>query len=110
MNLKASDLTSLGITKQNYRWAGQVTVMTANKSIERDWLQVDIQLRNQNGAPVSEWIMEDVAVVDDGDDVDRLSGEQIRNHLYFATSPGNQYLYISDTKTGIMQQLPGSGH
>jgi hypothetical protein len=36
----------------------------------------------------------------------RLSGFKMRMHLYFATAPGNQMLYISEKKHGIIKQLP----
>ncbi|KAK0706125.1 hypothetical protein B0T26DRAFT_725523 [Lasiosphaeria miniovina] len=37
---------------------------------------------------------------------DLLSGLMPRMHLYFATSPGNQNLYISQKKNGVVSQLP----
>lgn len=35
-----------------------------------------------------------------------LSGAAMRRALYFATAPGNQYLYVSAKKSGIVSQLP----
>ena len=36
----------------------------------------------------------------------RLSGNAMRNHLYFATAPGNANLFVADKKNGITTQLP----
>jgi len=36
----------------------------------------------------------------------RLSGSMIRDHLYFATAPGNATLYVATKKNGIITQLP----
>lgn len=36
----------------------------------------------------------------------RLSGSGMRNYLYFATAPGNQTLFVSQKKNGIVDRLP----
>jgi hypothetical protein len=35
-----------------------------------------------------------------------LSGETMRNYLYFATTPGNDKLYVSQRKNAIVEGLP----
>jgi hypothetical protein len=30
----------------------------------------------------------------------------LRNHLYFATAPGNATLFVAEKKNGIVAQLP----
>jgi hypothetical protein len=36
----------------------------------------------------------------------RLSGSAMRDHLFFATAPGNANLFVAQKKNGIVTQLP----
>lgn len=52
--------------------------------------------------------MAEVFVIRDSEDgqIPLLSGNAIRRKLYFATAPGNEFLYVSVKKNGIVTKLP----
>lgn len=54
--------------------------------------------------PLTPWYVEMLRLVEDNDSL--LSGETMRNHLYFATAPGNDKLYVSQRKNAIVEGLP----
>lgn len=56
--------------------------------------------------PLTEWFLERFVIRDDTPGVSLLSGCNMRNELYFATAPGNLYLYVSVKKNGVVSQLP----
>jgi hypothetical protein len=104
MNILQSDLTAMGIRPSSYRgYSPHVKITTANGTVRRRTLQLQIQLRDQNGTAASDWFIEEAAIVPRGD---RLSGEEIRNRFYFATPPGNAILCIAEKKNGLLTALP----
>lgn len=104
MNVLQSDLTAMGIKRTSYTGYGPpVNITTANGDIRRPTLTLQIQLRDENGTPASQWFREEAAIIRNGD---RLSGESIRDQFYFATAPGNEFLYIAEKKNGLMGLLP----
>lgn len=104
MNIWQSDLTAMGIARKSYNGYGpRVSIITANGIVRRPTLTLEIQLRDQNGTTASEWFREEAAIITQGD---RLSGESIRDEFYFATAPGNDFLYIAQKKNGLMDLLP----
>jgi hypothetical protein len=56
--------------------------------------------------PMTPWFVENFVIRDDSPNVSLLSGREMRNWLYFATAPGNQELFVSVKKNGIMSKLP----
>lgn len=57
-----------------------------------------------NHVPLTLWYVEMLRIVEDDESL--LSGETMRNHLYFATAPGNDKLYVSSKKNGVVADLP----
>lgn len=111
--LYQDDLTALGFNASTYRGIeGDVSVQTANGTIMRTQIWVEIKVlgndhtteltkldpRARKLYPTKCWSRGCPAV--------RLSGKGIRDHLYFATAPGNQQLFVAQKKSGIVSQLP----
>ena len=83
-----------------------MTVRTANGLVSRPTVLIEVRLLKCNGEVFSNWIREWGSITPDGDPYSRLSGRGIREQLFFATAPGNHWLYVSETKSGLMSQLP----
>jgi len=56
--------------------------------------------------PMTPWFEETFVVRNNNPPVPVLCRAAMRQHLYFATAPGNQRLFISVKKNGVVQQLP----
>jgi hypothetical protein len=108
MSLKQSDLNAMHITTGNYQgWTDPVPVTTANGRVTRDSLDLQVQLRKSSNAPASDWFNEPAIIIPPQDQqTDRLSGDEMRVRFYFATGPGNQHLYMAETKTALNSILP----
>ncbi|OAA62851.1 hypothetical protein SPI_04391 [Niveomyces insectorum RCEF 264] len=67
---------------------------------------IEMQItRNDPGrSALTRWYKETALV--NHDRTARLSGNGMRNHLYFATTPGNAVLYVGDSKDALEQLLP----
>ena len=72
----------------------------------RDKIVIEIQVVDPQGEAITPWFMENAIISPDMPGLQRLSGLAIRNHLYFATAPGNNMLYVAKKKNGIVTQLP----
>lgn len=83
---------------------GFAGINTAAGVVHRQRLYLDMQIVDTDGRPFTSWYQQ-LAVVGDPHSL-RLSGEGMRNHLYFATSPGNAVLYVAVKKHGLMSLLP----
>lgn len=83
-----------------------VPITTANGQVYQQFIWIQIQLVRADGTAVSDWIDEMGTISTAEPATMRLTGDLIRNHLYFATAPGNQYLYVAETAHGILSQLP----
>ncbi|KAK9326561.1 hypothetical protein V1520DRAFT_329899 [Lipomyces starkeyi] len=73
-----------------------------------DLIILEMQITEADGTAISSWF-EEVAVItvpEPGAPQCRLSGNAMRNFLYFATAPGNLTLYVAKKKNGIISQLP----
>ncbi|KAI9680476.1 MAG: hypothetical protein M1817_003916 [Caeruleum heppii] len=81
-----------------------VQVDTANGVFQAQIIDMEVMVLNQDGEQVSGWIEEEGLIMPPANL--RLSGLGIRQGLYFATAPGNDFLYVSETKNGLVQQLP----
>lgn len=67
---------------------------------------VEVQIVNLQGETITPWFVEVAIIVPDEQGLVRLSGQGMRNHLYFATAPGNGMLYVAKKKNGVVSQLP----
>ena len=102
-----TDLLALGYNPQTYQGnTGQVYIQTANGSVARQSILFEMKLRKPDGTPASGWFVEEGVITPSGQINTRLSGSRIRRHLYFATAPGNQALYVARKKNGIASRLP----
>lgn len=91
----------------------QVLSATDSRPIENVFLEVQIVKpkvrQNPQGQQVrhyillTKWYIEILVLVNDGQML--LSGETIREYLYFATAPGNERLLVSQRKQAIIQGL-----
>ena len=109
LSLFSTDLDALGCNYQTYNGImGDVVVATANGVCLRDRILVEMQLLRADYSPFTSWFVESAVVVPNvlGQDQMRLSGNGMRQILFFATSPGNATLYVAEKKSGIISQLP----
>ena len=60
----------------------------------------------QNLIPMTDWLTEDFVIRPWVPDTLVLSGGEVRHHLFFATAPGNQLLYVAGRKNGLTELLP----
>lgn len=100
-----SDLSTLGLTPQYGGLGNIVSVVTANGQVDQRSIWIQVQLLRTDGTAVSDWI-DEMGIISTEPETTRLTGDLIRNHLYFATVPGNQYLYVAEKAHGILSQLP----
>ncbi|OAL75712.1 hypothetical protein A7D00_1312 [Trichophyton violaceum] len=106
MTVFDTDITALGIPPTYMGYGADVLITTAGGTLRRRQISVEIQLLDLQGNAVSDWILEAGIVTPATAGVTRLSGNGIRQSLYFATAPGNQHLYVAEKKNGIIKQLP----
>lgn len=70
---------------------------------------LEIMVLNDDGVtPLTGWIPEEGVIMPSqvrAGDL-RLSGAEIRNHLYFVTAPGSSQLYVAQKKNDAVSQLP----
>ncbi|OAA58999.1 hypothetical protein SPI_06201 [Niveomyces insectorum RCEF 264] len=98
-----TDMQALGFDSGRHASAN-VLVTTAGGNIVRVSLWLAMQIVKENGDPLTHWYIE-AAVVGEFSDA-RLSGNGMRNHLYFATAPGNAALFVAAKKHGLVSLLP----
>ncbi|KJR83388.1 uncharacterized protein SPSK_04644 [Sporothrix schenckii 1099-18] len=106
--LTPMDVAALGVDPDSL--ANEVFVTTAAGIVPLKTMSITMQMLRPNlpWNPMTRWFSE-VAVINP-QATERLSGLEMRNHLYFATAPGNRMLYVSSTKTALRDILPaGSG-
>ncbi|WEW56265.1 hypothetical protein PRK78_001707 [Emydomyces testavorans] len=106
MTIFDTDLTALSIPPTYRGFGVNIPVATAVGIVLRQQISVEIQMLDSKGDPVSDWILERAIVTPAATGAARLSGDGIRQRLYFATAPGNQHLYVAEKKNGIVEQLP----
>ena len=90
------DLLHWGNINDYWGMLAPAAIITANGTLEYlPSLLVEIQIVDKNLQPWSGWIPE-VAIISQAQlFTGRLTGFGIRNHLYFATSPGNADLAVA---------------
>ncbi|PLN83983.1 hypothetical protein BDW42DRAFT_191967 [Aspergillus taichungensis] len=102
-----TDLTRLQYDPHTYLGThGQVPLTTASGIIFREQIVIELQIVDSQGEEISPWFAEVAVIIPEELGVVRLSGGAMRNQLYFATAPGNDTLYISRKKNGVVSQLP----
>ncbi|KAK9348655.1 hypothetical protein V1522DRAFT_389362 [Lipomyces starkeyi] len=105
----ATDLAFLSYKHYTYTGRlGPTFISTAGGGIYREQIFIEMQISRADGTTVSPWFAE-IAVItpaQPGVPQCRLSGNAMRNFLYFATAPGNTTLYVAEKKNGIIRQLP----
>ncbi|EGD85244.1 hypothetical protein H112_08975 [Trichophyton rubrum D6] len=106
MTVFDTDITALGIPPTYMGYGADVLITTAGGTLRRRQISVEIQLLDLQGNAVSDWILEAGIVTPATAGVTRLSGNGIRQSLYFATAPGNQHLYVAEKKNSIIKQPP----
>jgi hypothetical protein len=80
-------------------------IQTANGLAHRMMINIEIQIIKADGTAVTGWFRERAMITPPVVGMQyRLSGRAMRDHLYFATAPGNAMLYVK--KNGIITQLP----
>lgn len=109
LSLLSTDLDTLGCDYRTYNGImGDITVATANGVCTRARVMVEMQLLRADQSPFTGWFLESAVVIPTvfGQNQMRLSGNGMRQILFFATSPGNAALYVAEKKSGIISQLP----
>ncbi|EGD93302.1 hypothetical protein TESG_00849 [Trichophyton tonsurans CBS 112818] len=84
-----TDLIILGIPPTYMGFGPPIGIVTAGGSV-----RVEIQLLNFQSEPIPGWTFEEAVVVLSSEGAVRLSGNGMRQCLYFATAPGNTQLKL----------------
>ncbi|RHZ68958.1 hypothetical protein CDV55_104354 [Aspergillus turcosus] len=88
-----SDLVELQYNAQTYAGnLGVAFIGTASAPVLRQRIEIELQILNGQGETMTPWFPEVAVIVPDGPGLARLSGRAMRNHIYFATAPGNAML------------------
>jgi hypothetical protein len=106
--LLSTDLTALGYNQLTYRGHRGITELdTAGGVIRRRRIVIETQIMRADGTAITPWFRQNAVVLPLQSGIQyRLSGRAIRNHLFFATAPGNANLFVAQKKSGIVTQLP----
>ena len=106
--LLPTDRAALGYNQLTYQGhLGAVNVGTANGVVRRRRIVIETQIIKADGTVITPWFRENAVILPPQPGIQyRLSGREIRNHLYFATAPGNANLFVAEKKSGITTQLP----
>ena len=80
---------------------------TANGVAFRSQIIIEMQIIKADGTTITPWFREIAVVTPLQQGLQyRLSGNAMRNHLYFATALGNTNLFVAVKKNGITTRLP----
>jgi hypothetical protein len=105
LNVWDNHAASMGIDKPTYtQYRAPVAVDTAAGTTYRTKTKVQICVMDLTQVPLSDWFEEDCVVVPQTSPL--LSGQNMRNELYFATAKGNRELFVGKTKNSIVMALP----
>ena len=101
-------MAALGYNQVTYLGSlGTLSITTAGGVIYRERIEIEMQITKADGTAVTPWFRENAVITPLQSGIqDRLSGNAMRNHLYFATAPGNANLFVAQKKNGITTQLP----
>ena len=90
---------------------GVITTASANVPVEYVNLQVSVIA--QTGDPrqpwkiLMDWQLQNCVVMPGH--VPCLSGDKMREHLWFCTPRGNQTLYVAENKSTLLKNMPATG-
>jgi len=104
--VELGDLPRLG-NVQGYRdWRNPVRVLDANGTATV-FRRIAVQVRpvRDDNSPLGNWIDENAIFKQLAPNVPRLSGYQIRRHLYFGAAPDYRHLAVATTKGGMHSLL-----
>src|SRR5271170_1886401 len=103
-----TDLAALRYNQHTYGGnLAMIPIGTANGVVPRSRVVIEMQIIKADGTAVTPWFRETAVVTPLQPGVQyRLSGSAMRDHLYFATAPGNTNLLVAEKKNGITTQLP----
>jgi hypothetical protein len=106
--LFSTDLAAIGYNELTYRGhQGTTDIGTANGSISRRRIAIETQIVKADETAITPWFRQNAVILplQSGRQY-RLSGRAMRDHLFFATAPGNANLFVAQKKNGIITQLP----
>ena len=103
-----TDLAALQYNQLTYQGhLGVLPIGTANGVVLRRKIAIEMQILKADGTTITPWFRETAVVAPLQPGIQyRLSGNAMRDHLYFATAPGNANLFVAEKKNGITTQLP----
>lgn len=103
-----SDLLALNFSTALHSSAieGEMLIATADGQAAHPLVSVDMQILTSTLDELTPWFREQGVLKPDDAGATRLSGAMMRNHLFFATAPGNSHLYIAQKKAGLIRDLP----
>jgi hypothetical protein len=103
-----TDLAALRYNQFTYRGClGVFPTSTASGVVYQERVVIEMQIIKADGTTMTPWFRETAVVTPLQPGINyRLSGSAMRNHLYFATAPGNVNLFVAEKKSGITTQLP----
>lgn len=100
------DLARLGRTSYFNGWTGTVDVGDASGRLEKfQRILLQVRLVNRQHEPITDWMDEYAICKPGGPNMPRVTGFAIRQHLFFATPPGNNYVAVGTDKAGIMSLI-----
>ena len=85
---------------------GQAPINTANGIVLRDKMKMEMKIVSVAGQELTPWFIEDAIVQPVVSGSLRLSGNAMRQYLFFATPKGNDRLYVSQRKAGLIRDIP----
>ena len=103
-----TDLAALRYDKGTYLGnLGTLSIAMAGGVIFREKIVIEMQIIKADGTAITPWFRESEVVTPLQPGMQhRLSGNAMRDHLYFATAPGNASLFVAEKENGITTQLP----
>jgi len=108
------DLQALNFDAVTYTVCGgmilPVEVLTANGTTRKYSIQLQMKVVDVESKSLTDWFWITALIQDlyPGCPMLRLSGSEMRQHLFFATERGKTRLFIAKNKTGLHSILPST--
>lgn len=100
------DLPHLGDWTFYHGFAWNIEIADAAGPVESlKSLYVQVRLVHQDHTPWTKWVTELAIIRPIVPGIARLSGRGIREHFFFATTPGNNFVAVSRTKHDLKSLL-----
>jgi hypothetical protein len=108
--LYSSDLERLNFDVHTFKQRGgeygNVTSSTSNGIVTRQFIKIQMRVVDTQGLALTEWFLTKVALrAEHPGRKLRLSGREVRQHLFFATPAGNSALFVAKDKAALMSIL-----